>query len=240
VGTVERTTFELAAPVSETIFELPAEVGDHVPAGEVVVRLDDETARAELEAAEAMLAAAAATLVAAEREFVRFENLRGKRAASATTLDEARRVRDEALAMAAERRARVTQAHKRLQDLTIRSPAAGILDQSPFDLGERVPEGVVVAVVIADEEPWVRVWLPARILAQAGAVAGAQVQVEGYQQRFRGILRDVAHEPEFTPHYALTERESAHLVYRARIALQDAPSDLRPGLAARVWLELEP
>ena len=48
----------------------------------------------------------------------------------------------------------------------------------------------------------------------------------------------MARESEFTPHYALTERESAHLVYETRIAIDDAPDELRPGLPARIVLPL--
>ena len=55
-----------------------------------------------------------------------------------------------------------------------------------------------------------------------GALARAALEAGGH---VTGII------PEF-----LTERESAHLVYRARVVLEDAPHDLRPGLAARVEL----
>ena len=68
--------------------------------------------------------------------------------------------------------------------------------------------------------------------------AKAEVEIEGFDKATAGRLLDVAREPEFTPHYALTERESAHLVYQARIALDDAPVELRPGLPARVDLTL--
>ena len=44
----------------------------------------------------------------------------------------------------------------------------------------------------------------------------------------------MAREPEFTPHYALTERDRVHLVYETRVRLQDAPPGLRPGLPAEV------
>jgi HlyD family secretion protein len=238
VGTVERTAIELAAPVSEVISDLPFRVGERVEAGDIVVQLDHEIAAAELEAARAALQAAEATLAAAEAEFERFTGLRKKRAASETQLDEAQRVRDEAVAQVAERRARVAVADKRLRDLSIVSPVFGRIDQRPFELGERVPAGVVVAVVVSDEAPWVRVWLPSRWVARIGDKRAVRVRVEGYEQVFKGQVRDVAFEPEFTPHFALTERESAHLVYRARVSLDNAPADLRPGLAARVSLDV--
>ena len=238
-GTVERKTLELAAPVSENIVEINATLGERVEAGQVIVRLDSEVAEAELRAAEAAQQAAQATVSQTEQEFQRISKLRRATVVAQNELDRSRRGRDEAVATAAERAARVAQAKKRLEDRTIRSYAAGVVDQLPFEEGERASAGGVVAVVLADEKPWVRVWLPARAAGSAPRSAQAWVSIEGLGKDLRGVLEDVSREPEFTPHYALTERESAHLVYESRIRLEDAPADLRPGLSARVRLALE-
>ncbi len=236
-GTVERKVLELATPISEVITELPLAEGERVEAGQIVVQLDTAVADAELRAAEAAKAAAGAALVEAEGEFQRQTELRRSRVTSPQALDAARRKRDEARAQAAEREARVAQATKRLENLTIRSHAAGVVDQLPYEVGERAPAGGVVAVVMADAEPWVRVWLPAREVARVGSGSKAIVRVEGFEKPLSGTVTHVAREPEFTPHYALTERESAHLVFGSRVRLDDAPDDLRAGLPA--WVELE-
>ncbi len=238
VGTVERTALELAAPVSEVVVEIPAELGARVAAGEVVVRLDTEVAEAELVAAQAALAAAEAKVIEAMEGFNRAERLVRSRVGTKVELDRARSARDEVLATVAERKARIAQAERRLADLTLRPAVGGVIDQLPFEIGERVPAGGVVAVIQTDDPPWVRVWLPARAVGMLGGEAEIEVRVEGFATPLAGRLLDVAREPEFTPHYALTERESAHLVYRTRIALDDAPAELRPGLPARVELEL--
>ena len=80
--------------------------------------------------------------------------------------------------------------------------------------------------------------MPARAVALLSSEARAEVEIVGFEERLMGRLEDVSREPEFTPHFALTERESAHLVYRARVVLTDAPEDLRPGLPAQVKLIL--
>jgi HlyD family secretion protein len=237
-GTVERTTLEVAAPISEVIVEIAVEPGQHVEAGQLLIQLDSEVADAEARATEAALAAAQAGLAEAEGEFSRVETLNKRRVASVKELDRARRERDEALAVAAEREARLTQATKRLNDLTIRSHAAGVVDQLPFEEGERVPAGGVAVVLQTERQPWVRIWVPARAVALITPQARAVVEIEGFGSSLEGRLEDVSREPEFTPHFALTERESAHLVYRARVVLTDAPEDLRPGLPAQVELIL--
>lgn len=239
-GTVERTTLEVAAPVSEIIVEIPVEAGTRVAPDAIVVRLDTEVAEAELRAYEAGLAAAQATVVEAARELERRTELQKRRVASTQELDRARRAHDEAVAVAAEKEARVAQANKRLRDLTLRSHTGGVIDQLPFEVGERVPAGGVVAVIQTDERPWVRVWIPARAVARLGPRTTAEVKVTGLDKKLTGRVEEVAREPEFTPHYALTERESAHLVYRGRVVLEDAPESLRPGLPAQVRLVLPP
>ncbi len=236
-GTVERKVLELATPVSEVITELPIAEGERVEAGEIVVQLDTEVAAAELRASEAAKAAAAAAVKEAEGEYQRQVKLRQSRVTAPQALDAARRKRDEAVALTAEREARIAQAKKRLENLTIRAHAAGVVDQLPYEVGERAPAGGVVAVVTADAKPWVRIWLPAREVARIDAGSGATVRVEGLEAPLRGTVTHVSREPEFTPHYALTERESAHLVYESRIRLDDAPQNLRAGLPAQISLD---
>jgi len=238
VGTVERKALELAAPVSAVIVDLPVEVGSRVEAHAVVVQLDTTVAEANLRAYTAAREAAEAGLRQAQGEYQRVEGLRKARVSTEQALDDALRRRDEARALVAEKEARIAQAQKLLEDLTLRAHSAGVLDQLAFEEGERVPAGGVAAVVLADEEPWVRVWLPARAVARVQPGSSAEIEVEGLDGLLAGKVIHVAREPEFTPHYALTERESSHLVYETRVRIQDAPPALRPGLAARVRVQL--
>ena len=238
VGTVERKALELAAPISEVITDLPVPIGGRVEAQQVVVQLDTTVAQAELAAAEAAEAAADAALTEAEGSLRRQQELRRAKVATQQALDAARRARDECLAQSAERAARVAQARKRLEDLTVRAFAPGIVDQLPYEPGERPPAGGVVAVVMADERPWVRVWLPARAVARIGDQTAAQVQIHGFPEALDGTVTEIAREPEFTPHYALTERETANLVYETKIRLENAPETVRPGLSAEVTIAL--
>ncbi|MEZ5332159.1 MAG: efflux RND transporter periplasmic adaptor subunit [Thermoanaerobaculia bacterium] len=236
-GTVERKTLELAAPISEVVVDIPVRIGERVQEGQVVVRLDDSVASAELAAAKAAHAAAQASRIEVDQEFSRIEGLHGARVATRQELDRARRAKDEATALVAERDARVAQARKRWEALTVRSWGDGTIDQLPFEVGERTSAGSVVAVVLADDEPYVRVWIPARAASRLTPGATASIRVEGLDEPLHGELELINREPTYTPHYALTERESAHLVYESRVRILDAPEGLRPGLPARVTLE---
>ncbi|HVT61357.1 MAG TPA: efflux RND transporter periplasmic adaptor subunit [Thermoanaerobaculia bacterium] len=238
VGVVERKNIDLLAPVPEEIVERPVAIGQAVARGQVVVRLNTEVAELELKAAEASRSAAEAGLAAAQQDFARVTGLARARIATGQNLDLARRLRDEAEAALAERSARVAQARKRLKDLTVVSTVDGVVDQLPYEVGERVPAGSVLAVVLARDKPWIRVWLPARVVARLRAGAAARVAVEGLDGTFQGRLEDIGRAPEFTPHFALTERERGHLVYESRVVVLGAPADLRPGVPATVTLQL--
>lgn len=238
-GLLERRTLEVSAPISEIIVDLPVNVGDHIAKDTVMVQLDSEVVAAELRAHEAALSAARALLDEAAGEFTRQDKLRKAGVSSSQSYDTAKRKRDEALSLAAEKEARIAQAKKRLADLTIRARVAGFLDQLPYEIGERVPAGGVVAVIVADDNPWVRVWLPARAVTRVVLGQEAKVRIEGLDGWFDGKVEHISREPEFTPHYALTERESAHLVYETKIRLTDPKRDLPPGVPAWVRIPLK-
>jgi HlyD family secretion protein len=234
VGTVERTQVELVAPVSETLVAVNAERGERVEAGRVVVQLDPTFARAEVARAEAALAGARTAELVARQELERMRRLRTSRVASDQDLDRATLARDEATARLRDAEAQLAAARKREADLSLASPVDGVLDQLPFDAGERVPAGAVVAVILADAAPWVRVWVPEESYAKVVPGTPAEVRIDGIGRQLQGSVLDVSREPEFTPHYALTERDRVHLVYETRVRLLDAPPHLRPGVPAQV------
>jgi len=240
VGSVERTLVELSAPASEVIVALPFERGQHVGVGEVVARLDATLAQAEVARTEADVAGMEARVLASTRDLERIKGLRRDKIASEDQLEHAQLETDEATARRREASARLTAANKRLQDCTIVAPVAGVVDQLPFDVGERVPAGAVVAVLLQDGDPWVRIWIPARAVAQLSPGTPVKVQIDGVATLLGGRLLDIAREPEFTPHYALTERERVYLVYEARVLIENTVTTLRPGMPATVTISLQP
>ena len=238
VGTVERTLVEMGAALSEVVVALPVARGEHVPAGTVVVQLDATYAEAEVAQAEAAVAGARTRQTVTDNDLARATNLVRRKVVAQEEFEHAQLAAEEAAAALRESEARLRTARKRLTDCALRSPVAGVVDQLPYDVGERVPAGAVVAVILQDEAPWVRVWIPEPVLARLQTGAAATVRIDGYGQPFAGRVEDIAREPEFTPHYALTERERVHLVYEARVRLSDAPATLRPGAPATVDIPL--
>jgi HlyD family secretion protein len=234
VGTVERDLLELVAPVSEVIVAVHVELGQGVAPGQLLVELDATLARAELARAEAALAGARTGATVSRHEHERIVNLRQRGVSSEQDLERAELQRDEGRALLEEAEARLDAARKRLADLSLVSPVAGVVDQLPFDAGERVPAGAVLAVVLGDGPPWVRVWLPEQSFVRVRPGSPARVRIDGLDGPLDGSVLDVARQPEFTPHYALTERDRVYLVYETRVRIESAPPELRPGVPAEV------
>lgn len=237
LGTVERTAVEVSSPVSEVLVEIAVTRGARVEEGQLLARLDDRLAVAERDAARARLEQARALLRETQPELKRVRGLWRAGAASSQQLDEAIRAHEQAVARELEVAALLAHAERRLSEHGIHSPVTGTVDQIPFDRGERVPPGGVVAVLLSDEAPWVRVWLPARKVAHVPLGTAARVLVHGLDGPLRGKVIEISRESEFTPHFALTEREREHLVYETRVEILDAPAGLRPGLPAEVLLD---
>ncbi len=125
---------------------------------------------------------------------------------------------------------------QRLNDLTIMATRNGVLDSLPFKLGERVAVNGIVAVVLADNAPYARVYIPSD--SRLGFTVGKQVlvNVDGVKKPFWGIVRKISDEPAFTPYYALTEQERSHLFYLAEITLPESAEDLPSGIPVQANL----
>jgi HlyD family secretion protein len=237
VGTVERTLVELVAPSSEVVTAINAERGDRLEPGQVVVQLDTTFARVDVARAEAALASARTAELVAAQELLRVRRLRAGHVASDQDLDRARLSHDEAAARLREAEAGVVAARKHVEDLSLAAPVPAVLDQLPYDVGERVPAGAVLAVLLRAGDPWVRVWVPEESVARVLPGTPALVHVDGVEGELSGSVIDVAREPEFTPHYALTERDRVYLVYETRVRIENPPAELRPGTPAQVQVQ---
>jgi len=146
----------------------------------------------------------------------------------------------QAEAALAEAEAAVADANVRLSRLEVRAPTAGWVDALPYELGERPPAGGVLAVLLADEAPYGRVYVPAALRVHVAPGTPARVRVDGIAEPLRGRVRTVATDASFTPYYALTERDRGRLVYLAKVDLVDPEArGLPSGVPVEVEFELD-
>jgi HlyD family secretion protein len=240
VGTLERTPIELLAPISETIIEISVDRGEEVERGQSIVRLDPTLASVELRRAEAAVDRRRSELRMAEHELRRAQKLRQNSVASEQAFERAELEEKEAEADLRQAEADVEDARKHLLDLDLHAPRKAVVDQLPYEVGERVPAGAVLAILLRIERPWVRVWLPEPYLAQVRPGLEVEISLDGWPEPVTGQILDIAREPTFTPHFALTERERAHLVYETRVEIMEGAAEIRPGVPATVRLPFAP
>lgn len=191
----------------------------------VVAPQELDRARAAAESAAGRLAASRATLALA-REGTREDQVRAARAEVQSA------------------EAQVRSARSDVSELAVLAAVDGVVLGRHADPGEVVAAGTPLVSIGEVSRPWVRVYLPARLLAELPAGAEALVvPAEGPSAggtdaatgiEVRGRLEAVNPKAEFTPRAALTEEERADLLFGARIRLENPPAGFRPGLPVTV------
>jgi HlyD family secretion protein len=124
--------------------------------------------------------------------------------------------------------------------LEVRSPTAGIIDSLPFHVGEKPPRGATVAVLLASTAPYARVHVPSPMRADIRIGTAATLRVDGIDRNFRGQVRFVASDAEFTPYYSLTAADRSRLSFLAEVVFNDNEAlSLPSGVPVDVTLDLE-
>lgn len=211
--------------------------------------------------AQARLRGAESELSRAEAEFHRIQSLIEKRLVSAEALDAARTQRERARAdrdashatlqellagttveELKQAEAVLTQAEARLRGLkitlerlTVVAPRAGRLDNLPFELGERPQAGNTVAVLLAGDAPYARVYIAETWRARITQGTSAKILIDGMDDPFSGKVRMISRDAVFTPFYSLTDKDRSRLSYLTEVELQGAAAqELSSGIPLRV------
>ncbi|HEY5658195.1 MAG TPA: HlyD family efflux transporter periplasmic adaptor subunit [Myxococcota bacterium] len=203
------------------------------------------TARSDIARAKELVAQGVVTQEQLDQQRASFDEALAARDAARASLDElltgtTAEELDQAQAAVAEADAALAEARVRLARLEVTAPSAGWVDALPYHVGERPPAGGVVAVLLVDQAPYARVYVPAALRARVVPGVSAAVRVDGVDADLRGRVRSVAREASFTPYFALTERDRGRLVYLAKVDLLDAQArGLPTGVPVEVTFEFE-
>lgn len=142
---------------------------------------------------------------------------------------------EQARASLAEAEATLADANIALDRLTLRAPRDGLVDALPYKLGDRPAAGATVVVLLAAQAPYARIHVPEPLRARVRPGLAAVVQVDGVSGSFDGEVRSVASDPDFTPYFALTERDRSRLSFAAEVTLTGEPARQLPaGLPVQV------
>lgn len=126
--------------------------------------------------------------------------------------------------------------NKKLDDLTITATRDGLLDNLPWNLGERVTIGSPIAIVVAGYAPYARIYVPQTHRVNVSVGDSLIIHVDGLEQSITGKVRWISTEPAFTPYYALNQEERARLMYLAEVQLPNEYLSLPSGIPVEVEL----
>jgi HlyD family secretion protein len=215
----------------------------------------------EVREAEAQLARAEAELAGAEKDLERMQGLLDAGSGTAKSRDDAASRRDasrggrdaarerlrrleagyrqEEKQAAAARldaaRARIAQLEQQLADASVKSPVAGVVTEKLAERGELTSRGSGLVVVTDLGGAWLNAYVAEPDLARLRLGQEAEVVTDDGQSR-RGRVSFVASRAEFTPKNVQTRDERVKLVYRIKVALDNADGLFKPGMPAEARL----
>ncbi|KPV41047.1 hypothetical protein AN478_03735 [Thiohalorhabdus denitrificans] len=148
-GTVEsRRASRISAEVSGQVVAMPYDVGDSVAKGDTLVRLDDESLRAQLAVTEAALEAAKARAEEARSTFQRTKSLYEQNSASEQQMDEASAALSRAEAQRSQAEAEIRKLRIRLDKTEIQAPVDGVVTATHMEEGELAQPGAPLITVL--------------------------------------------------------------------------------------------
>ena len=183
-------------------------------------------AKAQLDSALAARDAAEANLDSAQEELLRLTN--GTR----------KEQLDQAAAAVQIAAAHLNLEKHNLRELSVVATRDAYLDSLPWHVGERVSTGSNLALLLANDQPYARVYVPEPWRTRVAVGDRKRVTIDGIEEPLWGTLRWIATDPAFTPYYALNAGDRARLVYLAEFDLEDG-RQLPTGVPAQVLLSDE-
>jgi membrane fusion protein, multidrug efflux system len=221
---------ELVARVTGRVAKVLVDEGARVARGQPMLTLETDYLKLDVARAEAEAARAEAVLGEAERDFARKKELVGKGSVSASTFERSQAAFEGAKAARLGAQAGLDLARQRLADAVLLSPIDGVVLERRSDVGERLSEGTVTFVVVQTAPLKLRFRVPERYLGAAEKGAKVRATVDPYPgETFEGTVSVVV---------GALDPASRTFAVEALFANRDGR--LRPGLFARVELELGP
>ena len=218
----------------------------------------------ELQEAAANLAAASAQATRAKADFERYSRLFREGAIAAQQLDNSRSAHEVAAnsLLAAQSRYSLLQSGSReetieaqrlevtrseavlagsrsqLADTNVVSPLSGRVLSKNYEQGEYVNAGVSIATIGDMKDCWVKVFVSTAQMGQIRLGQAVKVKIDAYPDRaFRGEIREISQNAEYTPRQSITQRERANMVFAVKVKIDNPDEIMKPGLPADVVIE---
>lgn len=179
-GTVEAVNHAtVAAQTSGRVTAIYFDVGDHVPAGAVLIRLRATEQHAALQQAKAAWSTADARASEAQTRYRRILDMYDRQVVPKASLDQATADRDAAVAQLSAARAAVDSAAQGVDYTEIRAPYAGVVTQRLVEVGETVAPGTPLMSGVSLQQLRVAVDIPQSVVDAVRRNMKAAVYFDG-------------------------------------------------------------
>jgi HlyD family secretion protein len=121
-----------------------------------------------------------------------------------------------------------------LDDLKIYSPLSGTVLSRNYEEGEYVTAGAPLATIADLTRLWIKVYIPTDDLPAIKLGDQVHFTVSGDKTNYRGVVKQIASQGEYTPKTIQTQKERTNVVYAVKIEIENANGRLKPGMPADV------
>jgi len=215
---------ELAAKLPGRVGKMYVNEGDRVSKGSPVLELETDYTRLNLQRAEADAARAKAMSDDARHDLDRKKELIAKDSIPRATYDRSQATYDSAVAALQSAQAQASTYRQQLSDSTLRSPIDGVVAEKRTDVGQRLQDNTIAAVIVQTSPLKLRFRVPERYLATIQKGQTVKATVDPYPgQVFEGHVSVVG---------GVIDPATRSFAVETEFANRDGK--LKPGLFARV------
>ncbi len=122
-----------------------------------------------------------------------------------------------------------------LENLTVRATRNAVVEEFPWNIGERVSLGSPVAILLDDATAYARLYLPGENVSNFSVGDTVDIFVDGIEEPINGKIRFISPQAAFTPHYALHQSQRSRLMYLVEVTLPEVQG-VSTGLPLRMAL----
>lgn len=126
-------------------------------------------------------------------------------------------------------------AHSLLNDTDVKSPISGRVLSKNYEVGEFISAGAPIATIGDLSDCWVKIYVPSDLLGNVRLGQEAEVRIDSFPNKiFKGTIRDIATQAEFTPRQTITKGERANLVFAVKVYVENPEGIFKSGMPADV------
>jgi HlyD family secretion protein len=142
-------------------------------------------------------------------------------------------------AMVAAAKARVEQLEVLIGELTIKAPAASVVESLDLRPGDILAPNAPAATLLEADQLYLRIYVPETQLGHIHVGDQIPVSVDSFDRTFKATVEHINSKGEYSPRNLQTADERANQVFAVRVNLIEGKDQLRAGMAATVKVPRE-